>query len=127
MCGVIKAQDPKQYRVVTRPLRLHGHVTSLRLEAAYWQILEELAEKERMSVSRLAAALYDEMCEHGGEVTNFASCLRVTCLQYALRKNARSGHAEPTPTIYRLDFRYQQAPPADNVTTQYYQCAPALE
>ena len=33
-----------QYEPVTRSLRLHGAVTSIRLEARFWAILDEMAE-----------------------------------------------------------------------------------
>jgi predicted DNA-binding ribbon-helix-helix protein len=63
-------------------MRLHGHATSVRLEAAYWETLEEIAGHEGMSLARFCAVLHDEMQQQGGEVGNFASMLRVTCLHY---------------------------------------------
>jgi predicted DNA-binding ribbon-helix-helix protein len=63
-------------------MRLHGHATSIRLEAAYWAILEEIAGHEGLSLARFCALLHDEMEQQGGEVANFASMLRVTCLHY---------------------------------------------
>ncbi len=63
-------------------MRLHGHVTSVRLESAYWAILEEIAGHEGVSVARFCAILHDEMQRQDGEVGNFASMLRVTCLHY---------------------------------------------
>ena len=82
MCRLFKSQDPATYAAETRPMRLHGHSTSVRLEAAYWDTLEEIAAAEGVPVARFCAILHDEMLERGGEVANFASMLRVTCLHY---------------------------------------------
>jgi predicted DNA-binding ribbon-helix-helix protein len=82
MCRLFLSQDPATYAAETRPVRLHGHATSIRLEAAFWDILEEIAAKEDMSVARFVATLHDEILLKQGEVSNFASFLRVTCLHY---------------------------------------------
>ena len=92
MCRLFKSQDPATYAAETRPMRLHGHVTSVRLEAAFWDTLEEIAGQEGMSVARFCAVLHDEMQQRGGEVANFASMLRVTCLHYL--RNQGSYRAE---------------------------------
>lgn len=82
MCNLFVSQDPASYRAETRALRLHGHSTSIRLEAAFWATLEEIAAKERLSLTRFVAVLYDEVIGRLGDVPNFASFLRVTCLHY---------------------------------------------
>jgi predicted DNA-binding ribbon-helix-helix protein len=82
MCRLFASQDPATYAAETRALRLHGHVTSLRLEAAFWTTLEEIAAQEDMPLSRFVAALHDEILARQGDVGNFASFLRVTCLHY---------------------------------------------
>ena len=43
MCRIFAGQDPADYEYITRSLRLAGHATSIRLEATFWDILEELA------------------------------------------------------------------------------------
>ena len=88
MCLLFKSQDPATYASETRPIRLHGHVTSIRLEAAFWDTLDEIAEQEGMSVARFCAILHDEIVQKHGEVSNFASLLRVTCLHYLRHKDA---------------------------------------
>jgi predicted DNA-binding ribbon-helix-helix protein len=88
MCRLFKTQDPATYASETRPMRLHGHCTSVRLEAAYWDTLEEIAGHEGVSVARFCATLHDEMQQQGGEVSNFASMLRVTCLHYLRNQDA---------------------------------------
>ncbi len=82
MCRLFLSQDPATHEAETRPIRLHGHSTSIRLEAAFWSILEEIAGKEGTSVARFCATLHDEMTQRHGLVSNFASVLRVTCLHY---------------------------------------------
>jgi predicted DNA-binding ribbon-helix-helix protein len=91
MCGLFLAVDPAAYECETRAIRLHGHATSVRLETAFWDILEEIAEREAMPLSRFVSVLHDEMLDKHGDVPNFASLLRVTCLQY-LRHPARHAH-----------------------------------
>jgi predicted DNA-binding ribbon-helix-helix protein len=79
MCRVFAEQDPESYRVVTRSVRLNGYCTSIRLEAMFWSILDEIAVSQGMSTPRFISKLYDEVTELRGEVGNFASLLRVTC------------------------------------------------
>lgn len=82
MCRIFTTQDPATYAAETRPMRLHGHATSIRLEAAFWDTLEAIAAAEGMSLSRFVAVLHDEILVTQGEVPNFASFLRVTCLHW---------------------------------------------
>jgi predicted DNA-binding ribbon-helix-helix protein len=82
MCGLFLSVDPAAYEAETRPIRLHGHVTSVRLEAVFWTILEEIAAREDITLARFVTTLHDEILDKHGEVPNFASLLRVTCLQY---------------------------------------------
>lgn len=101
MCNLFLSQDPSSYAAETRPIRLHGHVTSIRLEAAFWSILEQIADREAMPVARFVSVLHDEIMGQRGEVGNFASFLRVTCLHWlrhvdlhAAQVAARIGAAE---------------------------------
>ncbi len=82
MCSLFRTQNPATYAAETRAVRLHGHATSIRLEAAFWGILEEIAQKERMTVARFIGVLHDEVLEGQAEVGNLASFLRVTCVHY---------------------------------------------
>lgn len=90
MCNLFASQDPATYAAETRAIRLHGHCTSLRLEAAFWDILEEIAAREGTSVARFVSALHDEVLARRGEVGNLASLLRVTCVHW-VRNEARHG------------------------------------
>ena len=82
VCNLFVSQDPATYAAETRSVRLHGHVTSIRLEAAFWTTLEEIASHEGMSVARFVAVLHDEIMDRNGEIANFASFLRVACLHW---------------------------------------------
>ena len=82
MCRIFATQDPASYEPVTKALRVNGHTTSLRLEAEFWAILDELAASEGLSTPRFISKLHDEVIERHGEVENLASMLRVTCALY---------------------------------------------
>ena len=82
MCNVFASQDPATYACETRAIRLHGHATSIRLEAGFWRILERIAAAEGSTVTRFLTTLHDEVLARRGEIGNFASLLRVTCLHW---------------------------------------------
>ncbi|RAI57024.1 ribbon-helix-helix domain-containing protein [Roseicella frigidaeris] len=82
MCNIFASQDPATYACETRAIRLHGHGTSLRLEAGFWRILERIAAAEGVPLARFLATLHDEVLARRGEIGNFASLLRVTCLHW---------------------------------------------
>ena len=63
-------------------MRLHGVVTSLRLENLHWAVLEEIAGRDGMTVAQLIEKLYDELVADRGAVGNFSSFLRVCALRY---------------------------------------------
>jgi len=63
-----------------RGFRIHGHSTTVRLEAAYWSVLEEMARSEQLSLSQLIEAIHDTCLMANDK--NIASCLRVICLKY---------------------------------------------
>lgn len=82
MCEIFIKADPSLYEARARSIRLHGVVTSIRLENLFWETLEEIAMRDGMSTSQLIAKLYDELVAYRGQVDNFASFLRVCCLRY---------------------------------------------
>lgn len=82
MCEVFISANPDSYASRTRSVRLHGVVTSIRLENLYWDVLEEIGLRDGMTVVGLIEKLYDELVEARGEVGNFASFLRVCALRY---------------------------------------------
>jgi len=68
------------YTPVRRSVRIHGHSTTIRLEKAYWTVMEDLAEKEGTTVAGLITKVHDH-CQFSDQ-KNLASCLRVLCLKY---------------------------------------------
>jgi predicted DNA-binding ribbon-helix-helix protein len=82
MCKIFVSADPASYESRTRSVRLHGVVTSLRLENLHWAVLEEIAGRDGMTVAQLIEKLYDELVAERGAVGNFSSFLRVCALRY---------------------------------------------
>ena len=76
MCQIFAGQKPERYSCETRSVRLGGHVTSVRLENAYWDILEEVSNAQGMTLGKFLTTLHDEVLELRGEVNNFTSLLR---------------------------------------------------
>lgn len=85
MCEFFVKADPIQYEQRARTLRIHGVLTSLRLENMVWDVLAEMAEAEGRTTNALISLFHDEILLHRGEVPNFASFLRVTCMRYLRR------------------------------------------
>jgi predicted DNA-binding ribbon-helix-helix protein len=105
MCEVFIRADPQSYDSRTRSVRLHGVVTSIRLENLFWQVLDEIASRDRLGVVQLIEKLYDELVAARGEVGNFASFLRVSALRYeALMAQGRIP-TDATVAIRSLDAR----------------------
>jgi predicted DNA-binding ribbon-helix-helix protein len=93
MCRIFAGQDPRRYAYETRSVRLSGYPTSVRLEARFWEIIEEIARTQNMTVGKFLSQLHDEAIEINGEISNFASLLRCACLVY-LEKGLRLRTAE---------------------------------
>ncbi|WP_442903788.1 ribbon-helix-helix domain-containing protein, partial [Gilvimarinus sp. 1_MG-2023] len=43
MCEIYSAAEPELFELKTRSIRLDGVVTSIRLEAVFWHLLENIA------------------------------------------------------------------------------------
>lgn len=76
-----------------RSLTLHGHRTSLALEPAFWQALEDLAEERGVSLSALVAGIDDArgIDATGAAETSLSSALRVEALLHYARRAGRVG------------------------------------
>ncbi len=86
MCEYFVKADPILYEQRTRTIRIHGVLTSIRLENMVWDTLAEMAEAERCTTNSLIVQFHDEILVHRGEVPNFASFLRVTSMRYLRRR-----------------------------------------
>lgn len=80
MCEVFAGQDPHRYASVTRRLRLNGQSTSIRLEHAFWEVIDQIAAARGMTTPAFVSLLHSEVLELRGEPENFSSLLRCACL-----------------------------------------------
>jgi len=92
MCEFFVKADPILYEQRTRTIRIHGVLTSIRLENMVWDILAEMAAAESCTTNALIAQFHDEILAHRGEVPNFASFLRVTGMRFLRRKLVETEH-----------------------------------
>ena len=65
-------------RPIKRSLTLHGHRTSVSLEAAFWEAFRSIAEDRRLPLNQLAADIDD--ARQGDE--GLASAIRVFVLNH---------------------------------------------
>ncbi len=103
MCEIFISADPVLYESRARSLRLHGVSTSIRLENLFWSVLEEIGERDGMTLNQLLTRLYDELTECRGEVGNFASFLRVSCARYLALQVAGRIPDDRTVSLRSLD------------------------
>ena len=100
MCQIFVRANPQSYEATTRSVRLHGVVTSVRLENLFWDTLEEIGARDGMTVPQLLCTLYDELLAHGGDIPNYSSFLRVCALRYLSLQVA-----QPIPSDIRIPIR----------------------
>ncbi|EHR72796.1 arylsulfate sulfotransferase-like protein [Burkholderiales bacterium JOSHI_001] len=93
MCEFFVKADPIAYEQRSRTIRIHGVLTSIRLENMVWDTLAEMAEEEGCTTNHLIVQFHDEIMAHRGEVPNFASFLRVTGMRYLRRKLTQAERA----------------------------------
>ncbi|MBS9475835.1 ribbon-helix-helix domain-containing protein [Ancylobacter radicis] len=103
MCKLFIQADPHLWQTRLKSVRLSGFSTSVRLENLYWQVLDEVAERDGMSVSQLLTKLHEELTFAHGEVENFASFLRVCCGRYLMLQLAGDVPRDLGTSIRSLD------------------------
>ena len=74
--------------MIKRSLSIHGHRTSLALEAEFWDVIDAAVEQSGKSFARFIRELDDVRTENGTQ-QNLASYLRVWVL-----KRAQAAHQE---------------------------------
>lgn len=100
MCSLFTSADPALWEVQTRSVRLHGMSTSVRLEAFFWGVLEEIAARDGLALTQLLVRLQEELASGERAIENFASFLRVCCGRYlALRAEGVIGADGPRAGI----------------------------
>ncbi|MFI4889733.1 MAG: ribbon-helix-helix domain-containing protein [Steroidobacterales bacterium] len=96
MCRIYLARDPIQYESRSRTLRIHGVVTTIRLENEFWRVLQKIAESESKTTNELINQFYDEAVSSTPDEApaNFSSVLRVTCCRYLELNGADAPEAQ---------------------------------
>ena len=82
MCHILSGQPVSAFAYQTRSVRLGGHATSIKLEGAFWHILDEIASLVNLPLGRLLTEIHDEAMSFSGDPHNFTSLLRCACLTY---------------------------------------------
>ena len=82
MCEIFSNQPPENYQIIARSIRIDGHATSINLEAKFWQVLEQMAKEQGVSVPKFISTIYTEALTYNDEINNFTSLLRCSCLIY---------------------------------------------
>lgn len=100
MCRMFAGQDPESYEQHTRSIRLGGHCTSIRLEAAFWNTLDDIAAGQGLTTPKFLTKLHDEVLDLHGDVKNFASLLRCACLVHLNGRRDLSRTAPLAPRLY---------------------------
>jgi predicted DNA-binding ribbon-helix-helix protein len=103
MCKIFASLSYDDYGFQTRSVRLGGYVTSIRLEAMFWKVLEEIAAREGLSLGRFLSALHDEVLAFERSPQNFASLLRCACLTHLRRESTTNDAASRMGAIDAVD------------------------
>ncbi len=82
MCEIYSGAEPELFELKTRSIRIDGVVTSIRLEAVFWQLLEQIAADAGLTLGTFITRIYREVLERRGETGNFTSLLRVACMTH---------------------------------------------
>jgi predicted DNA-binding ribbon-helix-helix protein len=82
MCEIYMNSETALFELKTRSIRIDGHVTSIRLELVFWQLLDKISQKEGLRLPEFLSKVYYEGLVKRGNIVNFASVLRVACTTY---------------------------------------------
>lgn len=78
--SLCNSDQSREYQPEKRSIRIHGHSTTIRLERAFWTVLDEMAREEGVTASALVTRIHDHCLFNNDK--NLASCLRVVSLKY---------------------------------------------
>ncbi|MDF0535875.1 ribbon-helix-helix domain-containing protein [Shewanella yunxiaonensis] len=82
MCEIYSGTEAELFELKARSVRIDGVVTSIRLEAVFWKVIEDIAEEACISVAEFLTRIHREVLAKRGEIGNFTSLLRVACTTY---------------------------------------------
>ncbi|EGU35118.1 hypothetical protein VII00023_21577 [Vibrio ichthyoenteri ATCC 700023] len=82
MCEIYSGAEVELFALKSKSVRIDGVVTSVRLEAVFWKVIDDIAAEANISVAEFLTRIYNEVIEKRGEVGNFTSLLRVACTTY---------------------------------------------
>ncbi|AWB08497.1 hypothetical protein A6A40_26185 (plasmid) [Azospirillum humicireducens] len=94
--------------LASRTLKLSGRDVSIRLEPSYWEGLNEICQREDLTVEELCGDVRDRMEQQGRRApqagVSLANALRVFVVGYfrqaaTERGHARAGHGQGRPFI----------------------------
>ncbi len=103
MCQLFVGSNSAMWESETRSLRIDRMVTSVRLEAFFWRVLEDVAQRDGMTVTQLIARLYNESIEADHNLGNFTSFLRVCCGRYLSLQLSGDVPQDQSVSIQSLD------------------------
>lgn len=90
MCEIYSGAEEALFELKSRSVRIDGVVTSIRLEAVFWKIIEDIASEAGISVAEFLTRIYNEVIQQRGELGNFTSLLRVACCVHHLPKRRQT-------------------------------------
>jgi predicted DNA-binding ribbon-helix-helix protein len=103
MCRLFVNADAELWQTRLKSLRIRGFSTSVRLENLYWRVLDEIAQRDGMTLSQLLDRLHEELLEERGNAENFSSFLRVCCGRYLMLQLAGDIPRDIATPIKSLD------------------------
>ena len=82
MCKLFIDANTKLWETSARSIRIQGMVTSIKLEFHFWKVLEEIAERDSLTIPEMINRLYSESIDAGHDLSNFTSFLRVCAIRF---------------------------------------------
>ena len=80
MCNACTTDQIAEFIPEKRGFRIHGHSTTIRLEQAFWNVLEGMAGEQGLTLAEMIQRSHDHCLVANDK--SLASCLRVICLKY---------------------------------------------
>ena len=103
MCKLFIDANTKLWETSARSIRIQGMVTSIRLEFHFWKVLEEIAERDALTIPGMINRLYSESIDAGHDLSNFTSFLRVCAIRFIGLQLAGDIPVEKNVLIASLD------------------------